>query len=224
MAEHLADIGERSTFSGMPANGTASFESARAILRATMVRQGPADAVANAAFAVAAEGPGSQWRTLACEVLALAHLMRGDAAEADAVLAAAVDAAPARGSYAFYALAVRASIAMARRDWDAAERYAREAHARFGQMHFEGVASSMLVHAVAARVAIHRGDLRRAREELVHAQLVRPLASHALPSTTVVALMEVARAYLAIVDAAGAASAITEAERILQRRPDLGVL
>jgi len=224
IAEHLADIVEQSTFSGVPANGSASFESLRAILRAAMVRNGPDDAVANAAFAVAAEGPGSPWRTLACEVLALGHVMRGDASEADAVLAAAVDATPGNGSYAFFALALRASLALARRDWDAAERYAREAHDRFGKMEFDAVASSVLAHAVAARVAIHRGDLRRGRDELVHAQLVRALLSRALPSVGVVALLEVARAYLAIADPAGAGSAVSEAEQILQRRPDLGVL
>jgi LuxR family maltose regulon positive regulatory protein len=223
-ADHMADIVERSTFSGVPALGAASFESARAMLRAAMVRAGPDDAVANAAFAVAAEEPGSPWRTLACEALAVGHVMRGDASEADAVLAVAVDAAPDSGSYAFFALALRASLAMERRDWDAAARYARESHDRFGKLEFDAVASSVLVHAVAARVAIHRGDLRRGREELVHAQLVRPLASHALPSTAVVALVEVARAYLAIADPAGAGSAVSEAERILQRSPDLGVL
>lgn len=223
-ADHLADIVERSAFSGVPANGSASFESARAMLRAIMVRDGPDDAIANAEFAVAAEELGSPWRTLACEVLAVGHVLRGDASEADAVLAAAIDAAPRHGSYAFYALALRASLAMARRDWDAAARYAHEAHDRFGKMEFDAVASSVLVHAVTARVAIHRGDLRRGREELVHAQLVRPLASYALPSTAVVALLEVARAYLAIADPAGAASALAEAEGVLRRRPGLGIL
>ena len=224
VAERMADIVERSTFTGVPANGAASFESARAMLRAAMVRRGPDDAVENAALSVAAEGPGSPWRTLACEVLALGHIMRGEASMADEVLAAAVDAAPGGGSYAFYALALRASLAMASRDWEAATRYARESHERFGRMHFDGAASSVLVHAVAARVAIHRGDLARGREELVHAQLVRPLVSSALPSTAVVGLLEVARAYLAIADPAGASAAVAEAERILQRRPDLGVL
>jgi LuxR family transcriptional regulator, maltose regulon positive regulatory protein len=223
-AEHLADIVERSTFTGVPANGSASFESARAILRAAMVRGGPDDAVANGVFAVAAEGPASPWRTLAHEALALGHVLRGEASTADAVLAAAVEAAPDSGSYGFYALALRASLAMARRDWHAATRYAREAHGRFGRMQFDAVASSVLVHAVAARVAIHHGDLVRGREELVHAQLVRPLASYALPSTAVVALLEVARAYLSIADPAGAGTAVAEAERILSRRPALGIL
>lgn len=223
-ADHMADIVERSTLLGVPANGAASLESARAMLRAVMVRQGPDDAIANATLAVAAEGPGSPWRTLACEALAMGHILRGDVSTADAMLAAAVDAAPGGGSYAFYALALRASLAMAARDWEAATRYARESHERFGRMHFDAVGSSVLVHAVAARVAIHHGELARGREELVRAQLVRPLASYALPSTAVVGLLEVARAYLSIADPAGAGSAVAEAERIVHRRPDLGVL
>jgi LuxR family maltose regulon positive regulatory protein len=110
-ADRMADIAERSTFSGVPADGSASFESARAMLRAAVVRRGPDDAVTNATLAAAAEGPGSSWRTLALELLASAHVLRGDVSTADAMLADAVDAAPAGGSYAFYALALRASLA-----------------------------------------------------------------------------------------------------------------
>jgi LuxR family transcriptional regulator, maltose regulon positive regulatory protein len=223
-ADHMADIVERATFDGVPAIGTASFASARAMLRAAMVREGADDAVANAEIAVAAEGPGSPWRTVSCEVLALGHIMRGEASMADEVLAAAVDAAPDGGSDAFFALALRASLAIASRAWDAATRYAREGHERFGRMQFDGAASSVLVHAVAARVALHHGDQARGREELVHAQLVRPLASHALPAAAVAGLLEVARAYLSIADPAGADSAMAEAERIVHRRPGLGVL
>jgi LuxR family maltose regulon positive regulatory protein len=220
----MADIVDHSTFAGTPTIGTASFESARALLRAAMVRRGPDDAVANATAALAVEGPGSPWRTLACEALALSHVMGGDLAAAEEVLGAAIDATPADGSYAFYALALRASLAMARREWDAATRDARESHDRFARLRFEAVGSSVLVHAVAARVAIHHGDLARGREELVHAQLVRPLVTYALPSTGVVGLLEVARAYLSLADPAGAGSALAEAERILHRRPALGVL
>ena len=113
---------------------------------------------------------------------------------------------------------------MARGDWESATVYARESHRRIERVQLGAAASTTLVHAVAARVAIHHGDLAHGREELVHAQLVRPLASHALPATNITALLEVARAYLAIADPAGAGSAVAEAERILQRRPDIGAL
>jgi LuxR family maltose regulon positive regulatory protein len=223
-ADHMADTAERSTFSGELALGTASFESARAILRAAMMRGGPDDAVANATLAVAVEGPGSPWRTLACAALALGHVLRGDASTADEVLATAVRSASASESQPYYALALRASLAMARGDWRAASGYAQESQDRFALMQSAAVVSSVLVHAVAARVAIHHGDLARGREELVHAQIVRPLASYALPSVALLALLEVARAYLGVADPAGAAAAVTEGERIIQRRPRLGIL
>ena len=220
----MADIGERSSFDGPPANGTAAVESARAMLRATMVRHGTDDAFANATAAAAMEGPGSPWRTLACEVLAEAHLMRDDSAAAESVLDEAIAAAPASGSYAFYGLAVWAKIKMAEGDWQAADRYARESHLRLSRMEAAEAASAILVHAVAARVALHHGDQARGREELIHAQLVRPLASYALPATVVGGLIELARAYLAVADPAGAGSAVAQAEAVLRRRPDLGAL
>jgi LuxR family maltose regulon positive regulatory protein len=223
-ADRMADIVERSTFDGVPANGSASFASARSMLRAIMVRRGSTDAYENAAAAVVAETPGRPWRTVALEALAQTHLMLGDTAAADAALADAVDAAPPGESHAFYALALRACIAIGRGEWEPAAAYARESHRRIERVPLGTAASTALVHAVAARVAFHHGDLAHGREELVHAQLVRPLASHALPTTVIVGLLEVARAYLAIGDPAGAGSAVAEAERILRRRPDLGVL
>jgi LuxR family maltose regulon positive regulatory protein len=223
-AEHLAAMVDRTSFDGVPASGHASFASARALLRAAMVRNGPDEAMADAVFAVDAEGSASPWRILARETLALGHLLRGEAGSAESVIVEAVSDVRRGTTHTFFAFAMLASLAMARHDWEAATRYAREAHDLFDLMRFDSVASSVLVHAVAARVAIHRGDRHRALEELVHAQLVRPLVSHALPSTGVIALLEVARAYLSLADPAGAGSAVAEAEAILRRRPRLGVL
>jgi LuxR family maltose regulon positive regulatory protein len=64
-AERLAHIAERSTFAGRPGDGSASFESARAILRAAMARRGPDDMLANSRLAVEAEPATSPWRPLA---------------------------------------------------------------------------------------------------------------------------------------------------------------
>ncbi len=69
-----------------------------------------------------------------------------------------------------------------------------------------------------------RGDVDGARRDLVRAQRVRPLASHATPWLSVGGLLELARAYLAVSDAAGAQVAVREAEQIIRRRPSLGIL
>jgi LuxR family maltose regulon positive regulatory protein len=143
---------------------------------------------------------------------------------ADSTLAEAVAAAPKVGTSGFYALALRASLAMARGDWRAAEELARDSHVAFDRTHLTGVVSALMVHAVAARAAIRHGDLARGREELVHAQLVRPLASYAVPWSSVLAHIELARGYMAIGDPAGARSVVSDAELILRQRPLLGVV
>ena len=222
-AERLALVAERSTFAGSPGDGSASFESARAILRAAMARHGPDDMLANAQLAVAAEPATSPWRPMALYGLGAAHVLRGEFAEADAVLAEAVDGAALAGTSPYYGLAMRSSLAMAGGDWRTAERLARESHAAIDATRLRDVATAIHVHAVCARVAIHRGDIARGRDELVHAQLVRPLASYAMPWTAVGALIELARAYLAIADTAGARTAVAEAEAVMRRRPDLGL-
>ena len=223
-AERMAAIVERSATGTLPADGSASFESARAMLRAAMAHRGPEDLLANATLATTAEGPGSPWRSTALMLLGWGHALLGDGERADAAFSDAVDAASTGDSATYLPLAGRASLAIGRGDWEAGERYVTDSHARMEGAYLEGGAPALLVHGVAARVAIHRGEAARGREELVHAQLVRPLASYALPWASVGGLLEVARAYLAIADPAGARSVVSEAERIVRRRPDLGVL
>jgi LuxR family transcriptional regulator, maltose regulon positive regulatory protein len=223
-ADHNADIVERSESTATPADGTASFGSSRAMLRAAMARSGPEDVLENATIAAEAEHAGSAWRATALWLLGGAHMLRGDVDTADLILADAVAAAPRVGTSGFYALALRASLAIARGDWPAAERFARESRTGFERTHLDGVVSALMVHAVSARVAIHRGDLAWGNEDLVRAQLVRPLASYALPWGSTLAQLEMARAYLAIGDPAGARSVVSDAEQIVRRRPRLGVV
>ncbi len=221
-ADRLADIVESSTFAGDPGDGSASFESERAMLRAVMGRRGPEDVLANALIAVDAERPGSTWRTNALTLLGAAHGLLGDEAAADAAFAEAVEAGAMAGS--MVALARRASIALARGDSTAAESFARGAEAVLATAAYGSLVSALLVNAVSARVAIHLGDLARARERLVLAQLARPSASAAAPWFSVGALLELAHAYLAVSDLAGAQVAVREADLIARRRPALGIL
>ena len=96
-ADRMADIAERSTFGGRADDGAASFASSRAMLRAIMARRGPEDALANAAFAVSQEQPGSRWRGVALFLLGSAHMARGDVDAADAAFRDSAAAAPAVG-------------------------------------------------------------------------------------------------------------------------------
>jgi LuxR family maltose regulon positive regulatory protein len=220
-ADRLADLVERLSYDGVPGDGTASFESGRAQLRAIMVRNGPAQALASAEHALAQEGPGSRWRANALYSQAMARLMLGDPAGAAESFAAAAATPTVAGAASSAKLA---SLALGRGDWRAAEEHVGEARRIVTAAHHEESLAALVMHAVAARVATHRGDLARAREELVRAQIVRPLASYGLPGVSVDGLLELARAYLAISDPAGAQIAIRDAEQIVRRRPSLGVL
>ncbi len=222
--DRMADIAERSTFAGAPGDGSASFESQRAMLRAIMGRHGPGDVLANAQLAASQEGPGSPWRANALWLLGSAHLLVGEVGAADAAFEDAVTPGASGGGTAMVAMAKRSSIAMSRGNWLAAETHAQQARVLLEAAHYGEIVASLMVYAVGARVAIHRGDLDRGRDDLVRAQLVRPLATHVVPWFAVDALLELARAYLAISDPAGAQIVVREAERIVRLRPDLGTL
>jgi LuxR family maltose regulon positive regulatory protein len=223
-ADRMADIVERSTYAGSPGDGTASFESQRAMLRAIMARHGPQDVLASARTAVSQEGPGSPWRDIALWILGSAHLLLGDVDAADAAFGSADVSDAWASGVAMTVLAKRCSIAMAKGEWPAAEEYARLSRSRMVAGHHDEIVVALIVHAVSARTAIHRGDVASAREALVRAQLVRPLATHVVPWLAVDALLELARAYMAISDHAGAQIVVREAEAIVRRRPDLGTL
>ena len=81
-----------------------------------------------------------------------------------------------------------------------------------------------IVHAVAARIALHQGDRPRAVAELTRAQLLRPGLTYALPHLAVQARTELARCHLALSDVAAAQILLREVGEVLTRRPGLGVL
>jgi LuxR family transcriptional regulator, maltose regulon positive regulatory protein len=224
-ADHAADVAEEAGFDGAPADGSASFTSQRAMLRSIMGRNGPRMVITDAQLAVSQERPDSPWRTNALMCLGAGHLLLGEVDRADEAYAAAVQAGGSSARVAtMVALAKRASIRIRRRDWDGAEAFLSQARDRLDHGHYEDIVASLIVHAVGARIAINRGDQEKGREDLVAAQFVRPLTSHAIPWFSVDALLELARAYLAIADPAGAQMVLREAEAIVRRRPALGAL
>ena len=83
---------------------------------------------------------------------------------------------------------------------------------------------SLLVCAVQARLALHRGDAPAARRELVSAQRLRPLLTYAQPHLAVQARIELTRVHLALADLAGARTLMREIDELLKRRPGLGTL
>ena len=87
----------------------------------------------------------------------------------------------------------------------------------------EGYPTSALTYAVAAR-RLHRDDSAACQELLTQAQRLRPRLTHAMAYYAVQTRLELARAFLELADAGGAATMLRESKAILRRRPDLGVL
>jgi LuxR family transcriptional regulator, maltose regulon positive regulatory protein len=224
--EHLADIVERASYEGQPPDGTASFESGRAMLRAVVGRDGADDMLANATRAVELEPAGGRWRDYALWLLAMALQLKGDPAAADARLAEAAVAARTAGNTALChnILGHRALVAIDRHDWAVAMSLARERHALGVAARVEGYLSSALARAADVRIAIHVGDLRAARDGLARSAGLRPLLTAAAPAISVLALLALARAHLAVGDSEGARTVLTQAGEVTRLRPALGVL
>ena len=223
--EHLADIAERGSFEGRPPDGTASYESGRAMLRAVMCRAGADDILANATRAVELEAPGSPWRDFALWVLAFARITSGDQAGADAALADAVAAGrPARNGLTYCILGHRALVAVDQQDWTAAAAFADEARAIEVSQQVEGYVASVPARIADIRIAIHRGDVGLARQQLARAVNLRHVMTADAPVVAVLCLLGLARAHLAVGDPAGARTLLAQAGSVIRLRPDLGVL
>jgi LuxR family transcriptional regulator, maltose regulon positive regulatory protein len=223
--ERWTAAAERASARAAPAEAR-RVERLLALLRAFQCRGGVEQMRADARRARQLTDPGDTTRGAALHLEWASYLLVGETDGADRLLAQAVEVATQDGemSAASYALAQRCVIAIQRQDWPRAEALASQALtvARDGRL--DDDVSSPLVYAVAARVALHRGDTPAARRHLARAARRRPLLTHSLPTYAVQALLELARAYLALNDAAGARAVLGQARDVLYLRPDLGNL
>jgi LuxR family maltose regulon positive regulatory protein len=224
-AERSLAAAERGGAGGQVADGS-TVASWVALARAFLCREGVERMRADALAALDGLAPGSSFRGTALLVEGVAWLLDGRPDRADPVLADAVEVAVQDGALpaAATALGERAVVAAARRDWDAAAALADQALGIVRAGRLDDYAHSAFVNAVAARTALHRGDGPAAREHLARAARLRPLLTYGLSFLAVQTLLELARAYLALDDPAGARAALRQARDVLQQRPDLGDL
>jgi len=224
-AERWADAAERGSYQGAMPDGTASIDGWLALLRAMLCRHGVEQMRADAEVALALVPASSVLRASAHLLLGIAHLLAGDPDAADRLLAVAAEEGEAAGAdTATVALAERSILALAREDWSQAEVLAERARWIARGARLEEYVTSVLVYAAGARLAIHRGDMSRAHEDLARAQRLRPQITYALPFYAVQTRLELARAYIALSDPAAARTMLLEVDDLLLRRPDLGVL
>ncbi len=197
-----------------------------ALLRALLCRDGADQMRADAELAAKTMAAGSFWRASALLFLGLAYLMAGDPDRADAVFEDQVAEARAAGGTigACIALSERSLLAIADSAWDPARRYLSEARAMVRETGIGDYPAVTIMHAAAARMALHQSDRPGAAAELTRAQRLRPALTYAVPHLAVQARTELARAHLALADLPGARTLMREADEILRRRPGLGAL
>jgi len=204
-----------------PADDPAALAWAAAV-RAVLCRQGvkqmrtDADEAARRFAAAGIVAPVSGL----CQGIAL--ILSGNPHDADAVLEETITAGRDVGApdVLAYLWCERSLLAIARGDWSSADAFASQARTRERRAGIE----EMLVCAVQARIAWHRGDAAAAQRELVDAQRLRPLVTYAYPHLAVQARLELIRVHLALADMAGARTLMREVDEIVRRRPDLGTL
>ena len=223
-AERWADAAERATYDGALPDGSASIDSWLALLRAQHCRRGVARMRTDAEVAVATLARGSQFRPSALTVLASSHSLAGEIDQADDLFADATEEGLELGVTAAVTVALgeRALIASGRGASVPAEELTDQALRVIRRSRMEEYPTSALAYAVAARVALHRGDSAGCQELLTRSQRLRPRLTYALPHFAVQTRLELARAYLTLADAGGAATMLREIDMISRRRPDLG--
>jgi LuxR family transcriptional regulator, maltose regulon positive regulatory protein len=224
-AERWTAVAESLPATGTLADGS-TVAGTLAYARANLARQGPAVMREDALAALEGLGPTSPYRATMIHTEGLSYLLEGDLDRADASFAHAYDLATSleASPVAALVLAEQFLVAVERDEWPAAESLVKRALEIVGRGPFEDYWTSALVFAAAAHAAAQRGDMADARELAGRAARLRPLLTYALPVVSLQALVELARAYLALVDPAGAKAVVEQVRGILLQRPDLGTL
>jgi LuxR family maltose regulon positive regulatory protein len=201
-------------------------EGTLAYLRANLARHGPSGMRRDADTAMAGLSAVSPYRSTMVYTIGVSHLLAGDLQRAESVLVEALDLALGDGVTPLAALigAERHLVALAAGDPRAADPHLDKAMAMVEDARLDSFWTSALPLAAAARASARRGELLEARSYARRAARLRPLLTHVLPVVSVQSLLQLTRAYLEIVDPAGARAALDQASGILLRRPDLGTL
>jgi LuxR family maltose regulon positive regulatory protein len=222
-AERWANAAHRTTFDGVLSDGN-SMAGSLAYLRALMCRDGFDTMSRDADAALQGLSPTSPYRAAMLHALGVAHLARLDLDAADRCFMSALDEARSAGIVPFIPvlLTERGIVASERGHGVEAEGLARDALAMMTGGRYDDYWTSALVYAWCGHLAAQRGDLEDGRRLAADAARLRPLLTYALPVVSVQALLELARAYLALADSGGARAALRQVRDILARCPDLG--
>jgi LuxR family maltose regulon positive regulatory protein len=207
-------------------DGSDTIEPWVAALRAHMMPDGVARALADAELALNQLSAESDWRSTAHLARGVAHALLGATDRATRDITAAVDKGLATGAVeeVYCGRALLALLAAKRGAWAEARRYAQAAQAAVGEAGLDAYGTSAMAYVATARVALHEARQDEARAALARAHRLRPLLDHGLPWITVHVGLELTRAHLALGEANAARTIFKETEQVLELRPQMGSL
>ena len=225
-AERWRAVVDAASFDGKPADGAASFDSARALLRAGMCASGPEQMMADAAYCVAQEPTWSPYHDSTLWVLGEARLLAGHLDKARALFAEASTAAAGVSNWDEVTIceAQLAWLAMDRGEWKEAAYRLKLALDTIDAYGLHEYVFSLQAFAGAARLSLHHGDVKEAHRQLTRAMRARPSATYVLPVHAVRLRLHLATVYLALAEPATARQLLREIDDIVSRRPALGTL
>ena len=225
-AERWAVVLDAASFDLVPLDGSASFESARAMLRVIMCASGPEQALADAGLALAQEPAWSVWRDQALALAGEAHLLAGEADRAETLFEESVAVADTHTSADVLVLSLSELAVLAMDDgrWAEAQEQVERALSAIESRRMYDYATCVLAFACSARLAVHQGDLEGARRQLTRAMRARPSCTVALPFTAVRVRLQLAKVHWSIGHHATARHLLREIDDVLRHRPALGVL
>ena len=221
-----AAIVDAASFDAVPLDGSASFDSGRAMFRAVMCAGGPEQMMTDARFAVDAEPPWSPWRDTALLLLAEALLLLGDVDHALPVFEETSSVAAQLGNTdtVVDSESELALFAMDRGEWADAVRHMEVALTTVEDNRMDDYPTSVLAFGAAARLALHRGDHQEAQRQLTRAMRARPSCSYVMPWLGVRVRVHLAKGFMALADQSTARHLLREIDDILLQCPGLGTL
>ncbi|HEY2790447.1 MAG TPA: LuxR C-terminal-related transcriptional regulator [Gaiellales bacterium] len=225
-AEHWLQATEAGPVRGPLPDGSASARPWIAVVRAGMCHDGIEQMRADAEEALLGLPRDSQLRPAALTLHGVAHVLAGDAAEGDLILALAADEATRLGAAdsRLMALSERSLVAAGRGDYPAADVLAFQARGIVRDGHLEGYPTTAVELALCARARLRQGRWDEARADIGKARELSESLAAALPWFAVQAQVELAHAHVTLRDANAARALLTEVAEILDCRPPLGIL
>lgn len=225
-ADRWAASVDTATHGGPPVDGTASFASARALLRALLCRRGPRQMFIDASFATSAEPPWSRWRAMALILSAEAQLLLGDRGRARRLFVETHSVAAVLGNVNNMILSAAELSLLAMDDgrWQEARHHLDLAMITLEAEQLDDYVTSVMTFVAAARLAVHDGDRAEANRQLVRAMRTRPASTFALPYLAVRSRIQLARVHASLADRTAARHLLHEIDDILRHRPDLGTV